>query len=71
MTSMSTTETGKALKITLVKSGICCPESHKKILRALGLKRRGRSITKADQPAIRGMISHVSYLLSVEEIKKK
>lgn len=62
------TDTGKALKVTLVGSGICCPETHKRILRALGLRKRQRPIVKADRPEVRGMIAKVSYLVQVESV---
>jgi large subunit ribosomal protein L30 len=63
---MANTDTGKAIKVTLVKSGICCPEPHKRILRALGLTKRERPIVKSDRPEIRGMLDKVSYLVKVE-----
>lgn len=59
---------GKAIKITLVKSGICCPAKHKRIITALGLGKRGRSITRIDSPEVRGMVAEISYLLDVEPV---
>lgn len=56
------------LRITLVRSGIGRPEKHGRILRALGLRKRGRSVLREDTPSIRGMVSKVSHLVEVEEI---
>ena len=56
------------LRITLVRSSIGRPDKHERILRALGLKKRGRSVLRQDTPSIRGMVGKVSHLVVVEEI---
>jgi large subunit ribosomal protein L30 len=56
------------LRITQVRSAIGRPESHKRTLRALGLKRHQQSVVQKDSEAIRGMIFHVQHLVSVEEV---
>lgn len=60
---------GKKLEITQVRSGIGRPEPHRRTLRALGIKRHQHSVVHDDSPAIRGMISKVSHLISVKEIE--
>jgi len=58
----------KYLKITLLKSPIGRPESHKRTVQALGLKKLYQTLVKEDSPTVRGMIHKVDYLLKVEEI---
>ncbi len=60
----------KKLKIELVKSPIGRRPKHVKILEQLGLRKKmHRSVVKPDNPAVRGMIDVVSYLVQVEELK--
>ena len=56
-----------ALKITLVKSMIGRPETHRKILRGLGLDRLNKSVVLNNTPAIRGMVQKVCHLVKAEE----
>ena len=56
------------LKIKLVKSPIGKIESHKRTVRALGLRKIGQVVEKEDTPEIRGMIRTVDYMLEVTEI---
>jgi large subunit ribosomal protein L30 len=55
------------LKITLAKSTIGAIPKHRKTVQALGLRKTGGSVVKQDNPAVRGMIKQVSYLLKVTE----
>lgn len=55
------------IKIKLVRSPICAPEKHKKIVRALGLRKLNQVVQRPDTPAFRGMVSKVPHLLSVIE----
>ena len=57
----------KMIKITLRKSMIGRPEKHRRILRAMGLRRVNRSVVLKDSPTIQGMIEKVSHLLEVED----
>ncbi len=56
------------LKITLVKSTIGCKPNQIKNVEALGLRKIRAVVEHEDTPAIRGMISKVSHLVTVEEI---
>jgi len=58
----------KTLKVTLVKSPIGYTKRQKDTVRALGLRKLGQTVERADTPVIRGMIQRVSHLLRVEEI---
>jgi len=57
------------LKITLVKSPIGYSARQKGTVRALGLKRLNSTVEHEDVPAIRGMITKISHLVRVEEVK--
>lgn len=59
----------KMLKITQVKSGIGYADKQKKVLTGLGLGKIGRTVTRVDHPSIRGMVTKVSHLVSVEEVE--
>ena len=55
------------LKITQVRSTIGTKPKQRGTIRALGLGRIGRTVTKPDTAEVRGMISRVPHLVSVEE----
>ncbi len=57
------------LKVTQTKSKIGGTQAQRDSLRSLGLHRIGESVIKADRPEIRGMISVVSHLVTVEEVQ--
>jgi large subunit ribosomal protein L30 len=59
----------KKIKVILKKSPINKIKRHKLILKALGLKKIGRSRILPDNKAVRGMVSKVSYMVEVQEIK--
>lgn len=59
---------GQLLKVTLTKSPIGYNKKQKETVKALGLRRMGRSVTIGDSPQIRGMIAKVSHLVEVEEV---
>lgn len=54
------------LEITLVRSMIGRPPKHRKILKALGLTRVGKTVWQKDSPAIRGMIAKISHMVCVK-----
>lgn len=56
------------LRVTLVHSGIGTKPKTRGTLRALGLRRIGRSVEHEDRPEIRGMLARVPHLVTVEEI---
>ena len=55
------------LKITQVRSTIGTKPKQRGTIRALGLGRIGRTVTKPDTAEVRGMISRVPHLVDVEE----
>lgn len=55
------------LVITLKKSLIGRKPGHKETAHALGLRKINKTVTVIDNPAIRGMVNKIQYLLCVEE----
>ncbi len=56
------------IKVTQRKSIIGGTSSQRNSIRSLGLKRIGDVVVKEDRPEIRGMVSTVSHLVTVEEV---
>lgn len=55
------------LKVTQVRSAIGVKPKQRGTLRALGLRRIGRTVEHDDTPEIRGMLARVPHLVRVEE----
>ena len=56
------------IKITLVRSQIVCNKNQKANLKALGLTKINKTVTKQNSAFIQGMIKKVEHLVKVEEI---
>ncbi|MBL7887546.1 MAG: 50S ribosomal protein L30 [Flavobacterium sp.] len=52
-----------------VRSQINCPQTQKRTLVALGLKRLGQTVEHDASTTILGMVNKVKHLVSVEEAK--
>jgi large subunit ribosomal protein L30 len=59
----------KRLKVTQVRSTIGGTHGQRNTVRSLGLKRIGDVVVKEDRPEIRGMVTTVAHLVSVEEVE--
>jgi len=57
----------QTLKITQVKSRIGYKKKAKATLDAMGLKKMNQTVELPDNPAIRGMIKKIEYLIKVED----
>ena len=57
----------KTVKIRQVRSGIGFDKTQKATLRALGLEKIGRVVTRPDNAAIRGMVAKVPHLVVIEK----
>ncbi len=57
------------LKVTQVKSTIGAKHNQRETVRSLGLKRIHDSVVQEDRPEIRGMVSTVTHLVTVEEVE--
>lgn len=53
------------IKYVQKRSLIGKPESQRRIVRALGLKRIGHVVEQKDTPQIRGMINKVSHIVEI------
>jgi large subunit ribosomal protein L30 len=60
----------KKLHVTQVRSLSGRPESHRRTMRALGFTRHQQTRIHEDNPAIRGMITQVRHLVSVQEVEE-
>ncbi|MBM7542834.1 50S ribosomal protein L30 [Amphibacillus cookii] len=56
------------LEITLTRSVIGRAETQKRTVKALGLNKLNQSVVREDTPAVRGIISKVSHLVTVKEL---
>ncbi len=56
------------LKITQIRSGIGGQRNQRETLRTLGLRKIRQSTVREDRPEVRGMIRHVTHLVTVEEV---
>ena len=55
------------IKVKLIRSRIGCMPYQKKVLAALGLRRREMVKTFQDNAAVRGMIARISHLVEVSK----
>ena len=60
-------DSGKKIRVTLVKGITATKHKHRESVKGLGLRHREHTVEVEDTPAIRGMINRVSYLVKVEE----
>jgi large subunit ribosomal protein L30 len=56
------------LRITLVRSTIGRPADQGRTVASLGLRKLNATVERADSPAIRGMLTKVRHLVTVEEV---
>ena len=59
-------QTGKTLKITLVRSPIGFNKNQAIVVQGMGLRRMHHTVSLADTPETRGMIFKVRHLVTVE-----
>ena len=57
----------KQIKIKLVRSLIGCSPAQRKVVAALGLKKKNQVVEHSDSAIIMGMINKVPHLVSVVE----
>jgi large subunit ribosomal protein L30 len=55
------------IKIKLVRSPICTPEHHKRVVKGLGLRKLNQIVVRPDRPEFRGMVKMVPHLLAIVE----
>jgi large subunit ribosomal protein L30 len=59
-------KTDRQVKVTLTRSLLGRPEKHRRVARALGLNKTNHTVVHYDTAVIRGMITKISHLLTVE-----
>lgn len=59
------------LKVMQIRSEIGGTHSQRQTLRSLGLKRISHSVVQEDRPEIRGMVSTVRHLVTVEPVSEQ
>ena len=55
------------IKIQYYRSTIACPDKHKEIVRALGLRKLNQIVERPDTPSMRGAVGKVPHLLRIVE----
>jgi large subunit ribosomal protein L30 len=59
----------KQLAITLKRSLIGRPETQRRTVKTLGLRKLHQTVVHTDNPAIRGMVNQVTHLVEVKEVE--
>jgi len=60
-------ETGTTLRIQYYRSMIGTPDKHRLVIKSLGFKRLNQIVSRADTPAVRGMVAQVPHLVRILE----
>jgi large subunit ribosomal protein L30 len=53
------------IKIKYVRSMICTPEKHKRVVKGLGFTRLNQVVEREDSPSIRGMVAKIPHLVEI------
>jgi large subunit ribosomal protein L30 len=53
------------LRLKWVRSAICTPVKHKRVVRGLGFTRLNQVVERPDTAAIRGMVAKVPHLVEI------
>jgi len=56
---------GEKLRLKWVRSAICTPVKHKRVVRGLGFTRLNQVVERPDTAAIRGMVAKVPHLVEI------
>jgi large subunit ribosomal protein L30 len=65
MAAKKTTASATMLRITLKSGLVAKPQTQRRVVTALGLRKFGSSVVLPDTPTIRGMINKIPHLLCV------
>jgi large subunit ribosomal protein L30 len=65
MTAKKAASQNGTLRLKYVRSKICTPVSHKKVVKGLGFTRLNQVIERPDNAAIRGMVAKVPHLVEI------
>jgi large subunit ribosomal protein L30 len=62
------TDTGSGkIHLKWVRSAICTPVKHKRVVKGLGFTRLNQVIERPDNAAIRGMVAKIPHLVEIVE----
>ncbi|HEX8921310.1 MAG TPA: 50S ribosomal protein L30 [Pyrinomonadaceae bacterium] len=59
--------TGGTIRIQYYRSSISTPETHKQIVKSIGLTKLNQIVERPDTPAMRGFVAKVPHLLRIIE----
>jgi large subunit ribosomal protein L30 len=65
MTAKKSNSGAGTIQLKWVRSAICAPMKHKKVVKGLGFTRLYQVIERPDTPAIRGMVAKVPHLVEI------
>jgi large subunit ribosomal protein L30 len=65
MIAKKSNSSGGTIQLKWVRSAICAPMKHKRVVRGLGFTRLYQVIERPDTPAIRGMVAKVPHLVEI------
>ena len=53
------------IKIKYVRSKICTPQKHKRVVKGLGFTRLNQVVEREDTPSIRGMVAKIPHMVEI------
>jgi len=65
MTAKKSAPSSGKIHLKYVRSSICTPVKHKRVIRGLGFTRLYQVIERPDNAAIRGMVAKVPHLVEI------
>jgi len=65
MRAKKSTASGGKLHLKWVRSAICTPVKHKRVVKGLGFTRLNQVIERPDNAAIRGMVAKIPHLVEI------
>ncbi len=67
MTTKTKPAASGKIQLKWVRSAICTPVKHKKVVKGLGFTRLNQVIERPDTAAIRGMVKKIPHLVEIVE----
>ena len=67
MAKKTETTTGGTIKIQYYRSSIGYSKKQKEVVRSLGITKLNQTVTRPDNPAMRGIVAKVPHLLRIVE----
>jgi len=65
MTGKTSKSSGDTIQIKQVRSAICSPIKHKRVIKGLGFTRLNQVIERPNTSSIRGMVKKVPHLVEI------